>query len=78
VVDLRRETNKVPTLFDWAGGAEAFERLFQRFYDHVSQDELIGPLFAHMDQPPQVRGAWLGEVFGGRTCTHRPRAGTRT
>ncbi|TCO48104.1 group II truncated hemoglobin [Actinocrispum wychmicini] len=66
----------VPTLFEWAGGAEAFERLFQAFYQRVSKDELIGPLFAHMDPGhPRFVAAWLGEVFGGPATYSETRGG---
>ena len=55
-----------PSLFDWAGGAEAIERLFVRFYDAVLADELLYPLFKDMDpQHPQHVATWIGEVLGG-------------
>jgi hemoglobin len=56
-----------PTLFEWAGGDAAFERLINCFYDRVEQDELIAPLFPggvsreHRDHV----AAWWQEVFGG-------------
>jgi hemoglobin len=55
-----------PTLYEWAGAAEALERLTQTFYDKVRKDELLEPLFGHMaeDHPKHV-SIWLGEVFGG-------------
>ncbi|WP_099908553.1 group II truncated hemoglobin [Streptomyces sp. TLI_171] len=55
-----------PTLYAWAGGAEALERLFARFYRHVDADPLLAPLFADK-KPDHARhvAAWLGEVFGG-------------
>ncbi|MFE9427946.1 group II truncated hemoglobin [Kitasatospora sp. NPDC006697] len=55
-----------PTLYEWAGGREALERLFTRFYEHVDQDPLLAPLFAakHPEHAKHV-AAWLGEVFGG-------------
>ncbi|MFE2347519.1 globin domain-containing protein [Kitasatospora cineracea] len=62
-----------PTLYDWAGGAEALERWFTRFYEHVDADPLLAPLFAgkHPDHARHV-AAWLGEVFGGpRTYSTR-------
>ena len=34
-----------PTLYEWAGGREAFERLINAFYDRVEGDELLAPLF---------------------------------
>jgi truncated hemoglobin YjbI len=65
-----------PTLFDWAGGAEAFERLTETFYDHVRKDDVIGPLFAHMDSAhPRHVALWLGEVFGGPDRYTRERGG---
>jgi hemoglobin len=55
-----------PTLYEWAGGAEAFERLFTTFYEQVAQDEILAPVFANMDpHHAQHVSAWLGEVFGG-------------
>lgn len=55
-----------PTLYEWAGGAPAFERLTDAFYKLVGADELIGPLFAHMDpKHPKFVAMWLAEVFGG-------------
>jgi len=36
---------ETPTLYEWAGGREAIERLLNRFYDLVEDDELIAPLF---------------------------------
>ncbi|WP_067722552.1 group II truncated hemoglobin [Nocardia yamanashiensis] len=56
----------VPTLYEWAGGAEAFDRLTDVFYRKVHADELIGPLFAHMNPDhPHFVALWLGEVLGG-------------
>ena len=57
----------VPTLYEWAGGSEAFDRLTEVFYRrHVPSDEIVGPVFAKMraDHPHHV-ALWLGEVFGG-------------
>ena len=56
----------VPTLYEWAGGAEALERLTERFYVKVKADPLLEPLFAAMpaDHPHHV-ALWLGEVFRG-------------
>jgi len=56
-----------PTLFEWAGGFPALLRMTRIFYEkYVSQDPLLGPLFAEMspDHPQRV-ASWLGEVFGG-------------
>ncbi len=55
-----------PTLYEWAGGADALLKLFETFYRHVREDELLAPVFAEMDpEHPQHVAAWLGEVFGG-------------
>jgi hemoglobin len=59
-------TDPVPTLYEWAGGGGAFERLTETFYDKVRADPLVGPLFRHMDEHhPQYVATWLAEVFGG-------------
>jgi truncated hemoglobin YjbI len=55
-----------PTLYEWAGGMESFERLTAAFYERVRADELVGPLFANMpDEHPHNVAVWLAEVFGG-------------
>ena len=57
----------VPTLFDWAGGAEAFHRLIEAFYNRVEHDELLSPLFpGGVSTEHRVHvTAWWCEVFGG-------------
>ncbi|MCZ0987290.1 group II truncated hemoglobin [Streptomyces diastatochromogenes] len=56
----------VPTLYDWAGGAEAFSRLTEVFYDKVLKDDLLAPLFADLAPEHAAHVAlWLAEVFGG-------------
>jgi hemoglobin len=58
---------RTPTLYEWAGGHEAIERLIDAFYDRVEKDELLSPLFPggvsseHRDHVI----AWWSEVFGG-------------
>jgi hemoglobin len=58
---------RTPTLYEWAGGQEAIERLIDAFYDRVETDELLSPLFPggvsseHRDHVI----AWWSEVFGG-------------
>ncbi|MDF8262790.1 group II truncated hemoglobin [Luteipulveratus flavus] len=60
------DAGAVPTLYTWAGGEEAFERLTSVFYAKVLQDDVIGPLFAQMaPNHPQHVALWLAEVFGG-------------
>ena len=56
----------VPTLYDWAGGIDALERLTALFYSRVPVDSLLAPVFARMspDHPHHV-AQFLGEVLGG-------------
>lgn len=55
-----------PSLYEWAGGAAALERLFTRFYERVPSDALLGPVFARMDPAHAAHvAAFVGEVFGG-------------
>jgi hemoglobin len=56
-----------PTLYEWAGGGEAIERLINAFYDRVERDELISPFFPGGVSPEHRDHvvAWWSEVFGG-------------
>jgi hemoglobin len=57
-----------PTVYEWAGGAEALRRVTEVFYDKVLADPVLAPLFEHMsDQHREHVAIWLGEVFGGPT-----------
>ena len=55
------------TLYEWAGGQEAFERLINAFYDRVERDNLLSGFFPggvsaeHRDHVID----WWSEVFGG-------------
>lgn len=56
-----------PSLYEWAGGAPAFRRLIDAFYDRVEQDELLSPFFpggVHEAHRAHVTQWWI-EVFGG-------------
>jgi hemoglobin len=65
-----------PTLFEWAGGQPALDRLFTHFYAAVREDELIGPVFAHMDPRHALFvAAFLAEVFGGPAAYTADRGG---
>ena len=48
-----------PTLYDWAGGREAFERLIDAFYDRVEGDDLLSPLFRGL---PILWGVTLSHI----------------
>jgi hemoglobin len=76
VPDDGKET---PTLYEWAGGGEAIDRLINAFYDRVESDELISPFFPggvsseHRDHVV----AWWSEVFGGPDRYSRELGGYR-
>ena len=57
---------QIPTLFDYAGGLEAFTKLTERFYQKVAKDNLLAPVFSQMpaDHPEHV-ARFLAESFGG-------------
>ncbi|MDH6624884.1 truncated hemoglobin YjbI/quinol monooxygenase YgiN [Streptomyces sp. LBL] len=56
----------LPTLYEWAGGAEAFARLTSVFYDKVLRDDLLAPVFEGLaPEHAQHVALWLAEVFGG-------------
>lgn len=62
-----RRPPELPSLFDWAGGAPAFARLIDAFYNRVEADALLHVLFPggvtrhHRDSV----ALWWAEVFGG-------------
>ncbi len=54
------------TVFEAAGGAEAFLHLTRRFYAQVAADPVLAPVFAGMtDAHVEGVALWLGEVFSG-------------
>lgn len=55
-----------PTVYEWAGGADAFRRLTEVFYSAVPHDPVLAPVFAQVSPRHREHVAiWLGEVFGG-------------
>ena len=66
---------ETPTLYEWAGGREAIERLLNRFYNRVEDDELIAPLFGgkvsaeHRDHV----ATWWCEVLGAHLAAEQGR-----
>ena len=56
----------VPSLFEWAGGSAALERLTEIFYQRVAEDPLLAPVFAHISAEHSRHVAqFIAEVFGG-------------
>ena len=54
------------TLYEWAGGTDAFDALCADFYRRAVTDDLLAPLFAGMPpEHPHYVALWLSEVFGG-------------
>jgi hemoglobin len=64
---MSEDEQSVPTLYEWAGGADAFRRLINAFYDRVEGDELLSPLFPGgvSEEHRAHVTAWWCEVFGG-------------
>jgi len=57
---------QIPTLYEWAGGKEALEKLTDVFYKKVLQDELLYPVFKNMSPEHSTHVAhFIAEVFGG-------------
>ncbi len=64
---MPHDGDRTPTLYEWAGGGEAIERLINSFYDRVEADDLISPFFpggVSAEHREHVV-AWWSEVFGG-------------
>jgi hemoglobin len=58
---------EIPSLYEWAGGHEAFGRLINAFYDRVEVDDLLSGFFpggVHEEHRRHVT-TWWCEVFGG-------------
>ena len=70
---------EVPTLYDWAGGDDAFTRLINAFYDRVEQDDLLSPFFPGgvNQQHREHVTIWWREVSAARPNTPEPSADTR-
>ena len=71
--------NGVPSLYEWLGGAEVLNALMVKFYERVSRDELLRPLFGEMpvDHPRHVAD-FVGEVMGGSQAYTVSRGGHAT
>ena len=58
--------NNIPTLYEWAGGREQFEKLTELFYAKVLKDDLLAPVFKNMSAVHIKHVAhFIAEVFGG-------------
>jgi len=55
-----------PTLYEWAGGQDTFERLTEVFYAKVLKDDLLGDLFRNMSaEHAKYVAHFISEVLGG-------------
>jgi hemoglobin len=69
-------TESVPTLYEWAGGMAALERLTNHFYGRVREDEILSPVFAQMHgEHPRFVAMFLSEVLGGPATYSSERGG---
>src|SRR6266571_2927879 len=65
-----------PTLFEWAGGMSAIERLMDSFYRKVRQDAVLAPVFAQMSGEHARHVAhFVAEVLGGPALYSKERGG---
>lgn len=66
----------VPSLYEWAGGMPALDRLTTRFYERVHEHEVLRDVFAHMDaHHPHFVAQFLAEVLGGPATYSAERGG---
>jgi len=58
--------SEAPTIYELAGGREAFERLVDAFYAAVEHDALLRPLYPQsLDEPKEHLALFLTQFFGG-------------
>jgi len=63
---IMEQKKDIPTLYQWAGGTAALEKLTEVFYDKVLKDHLLYPVFKNMAADHSKHVAhFIGEVFGG-------------
>jgi hemoglobin len=68
-----------PTLYEWAGGMPAFERLTQIFYGRVPGDPMLKDVFRDMSpNHPKNVAHFIAEVFGGPAQYSEERGGHPT
>jgi hemoglobin len=71
--------DRKPTIFEYAGGAPAFQKLTNAFYAKVTADPQLQPVFKDFTDEHIERVAWwLGEVFGGPEAYSEARGGHLT
>ena len=60
-------TAPLPTLYEYAGGADAIRRLAECQYARCRRDEVLVELFGHEPRPGHAEhlAAWMAEVLAG-------------
>lgn len=60
-------TTARPTLYEFAGGSEAVDRLVAALHERCLADELLNHPFSHQGDPDHLAhlSSYLAEVFGG-------------
>lgn len=72
------ENDDIPAMEDMKNDLESrpdVERLVDLFYEKVRNDELIGPVFAHVDWPahlPTMYNFWSSMLFGEMSYRGNP------
>jgi hemoglobin len=69
--------SEAPTIYEWAGGRDAFAGWLNRFYDLVEGDDLLAPVFGGVVSPEHREHVtdWWCEVMGGPDVYTRERGG---
>ncbi|GAA2469982.1 globin [Streptomyces thermolineatus] len=67
MTEIRRDTLEQQTFFDAVGGEETFRRLVHRFYQGVSEDPLLRPMYPEEDLGPAEErlALFLMQYWGG-------------
>jgi hemoglobin len=69
--------SETPSLYVWAGGGEAIQRMIDAFYDRVEHDDLLAQFFpggVSAEHRQHVSEWWI-EVFGGPADYTKARGG---
>ena len=69
---------ETPTLFEAVGGAIVFERIVENFYDGLSQDPILRPLYpVELSESKKMMSLFLMQYFGGPTTYSEQRGHPR-
>lgn len=79
MTDLPTEPLDARTIFQRVGGIDAFTELAAQFYEGVSQDELLRPMYVEEDLVGSRRrlALFLAQYFGGPTTYSEERGHPR-